>query len=213
MHPRDKTTHAYAVLKKLILNGSIERIRKMRFRDLTSLTGTSHIPVREALRTLESEGLVRFVPGKGVRLIQLSNEELRDQYLCRIALESLAASLAVVRATPGTIAKLEACVNRQEEALKAKKRNALRRANHQFHKIVCEAADVPILSDLLERLWAAHPRESIFYVPAQIEQSLTEHREILALIRDRKQREVSRAMSSHLHSAARALGIDVPTFD
>src|SRR5262249_12113253 len=82
-------------LEQAIVHGDFEPGQVLRQEELSERYGVSRTPVREALRRLAALGLVSFEPNRGVRVRTLSREELREAFLVRAALESLATELAV----------------------------------------------------------------------------------------------------------------------
>src|SRR5262249_34795528 len=85
------------VLEDEIVSGTIEPGVVLRQEQLSERFGVSRTPIREALRRLAALGLVSFVPNRGVRVRTLSREELREAFLVRAELESLATELATPR--------------------------------------------------------------------------------------------------------------------
>lgn len=117
--------------------------------------------MREALRRLAALGLVSFEPNRGVRVRTLSREELREAFLVRAELESLATELAAPKITPADLAELERAEQRFErltEALQAAgaddpaRRDELTvewvRGNHAFHDVIYRVADAPLIERL-----------------------------------------------------------------
>src|SRR6187397_3150257 len=85
------------VLEEAIVSGEIAPGTVLRQEQLSERYQVSRTPVREALRRLAALGLVSFVPNRGVRVRTLSRSELREAFLVRAELESLATELAVPR--------------------------------------------------------------------------------------------------------------------
>ena len=99
---------AYARIRRWIVEGHLrpdERLVEQRLAEDLQLSRT---PVREALRMLQSEGLVRFEPNRGARVRSLTVADIADLYELRGRLEAMAAELAATRATPEDRAALEA---------------------------------------------------------------------------------------------------------
>src|SRR3990170_2322132 len=93
-------------LEDEIVSGAIEPGTVLRQEQLSERFGVSRTPVREALRRLAALGLVSFVPNRGVRVRALSREELREAFLVRAELESLATEVATPRMTASDLAAL-----------------------------------------------------------------------------------------------------------
>lgn len=96
----------YAQLRRAILYGQIQPGAWLRQTELAEQFGVSRTPIREAMRSLEQEGLVEMVPNHGARATQLSLEAFEELYALRIGLEGLAARLAARLATDAQIADL-----------------------------------------------------------------------------------------------------------
>ena len=103
------------VLEDDIVSGRIDAGTVLRQEQLSDRFEVSRTPIREALRRLAAHGLVSFVPNRGVRVRTLSREELREAFLVRAGLESLATELAVPRMTPERLAELDAAEQRFSE--------------------------------------------------------------------------------------------------
>src|SRR3954452_5022157 len=84
-------------LEQAIVRGELAPGQVLRQEELSERYGVSRTPVREALRRLAALGLVSFEPNRGVRVRTLSRDELREAFLVRAELESLATELAVPR--------------------------------------------------------------------------------------------------------------------
>ena len=95
------------VLEDEIVSGAIEAGVVLRQEQLSERFGVSRTPIREALRRLAALGLVSFVPNRGVRVRTLSREELREAFLVRAELESLATELATPRMTADDLRRLD----------------------------------------------------------------------------------------------------------
>src|SRR5580765_7602386 len=85
------------VIEEAIVSGELAPGTVLRQEQLSEQFNVSRTPVREALRRLAALGLVSFVPNRGVRVRTLSREELREAFLVRAELESLATELATPR--------------------------------------------------------------------------------------------------------------------
>lgn len=88
------------LIRERIYNGDYTPGSRLNITDLAQQYEASPVPVREALRNLEAEGLVKFLPNRGVVVQQLSAFDVRELFLMRIPLEVLAATEAARRGTP-----------------------------------------------------------------------------------------------------------------
>lgn len=96
-----------AVVRRAVLSGVVEPGVKLRQEDLAAIFGTSRIPVREALRVLEHEGLVRSEPHRGFAVTALDADQVEEIYELRIVLEAHAIRQAIPLLTEGDLAELD----------------------------------------------------------------------------------------------------------
>lgn len=117
--------------------------------------GISKSPVREALNTLQSEGLLRIEPRRGAYVHQFSGKEISDLYNLREALETFAA--ATVQITPELIAELRSSVERTEQLLRARKKVEYIEEDILFHRMIVGATGnlelSRVHSNLQDKLW------------------------------------------------------------
>ena len=144
-------------LEEAIVAGEIAPGTVLRQEQLSEQYKVSRTPVREALRRLAALGLVQFVPNRGVRVRTLSREELREAFLVRAELESLATELAVPKITDEGLAALDEAERRFSELTLELRRRAREgtqdgallaswvHANHAFHDVIYAAADSPFV--------------------------------------------------------------------
>jgi DNA-binding GntR family transcriptional regulator len=145
------------VLEEAIVSGELAPGSVLRQEQLSERFHVSRTPVREALRRLAALGLVSFVPNRSVRVRTLSREELREAFLVRAELESLATELATPRMTDEDFAALDRAAERFAEkttALRDRTRGEGERsrltsewvaANQSFHDVIYAAAEAPLV--------------------------------------------------------------------
>lgn len=166
----------------------------------------SQAPVREALRDLESVGLVESVAFRGARVRQPRPEELLEAFPVRAALESLAASLAAARIGPAELDEMEQTICRMERAAEAGDEHAQSLANAEFHALVVQACG----NATLRRQWALlEPFARTYLTSARSGIDLMvlarRHRKILDPLRRGDAEQAGAAMREHLLEAARWL--------
>lgn len=103
-------------VRNAILTGVIEPGARLRQEELADLFGTSRIPVREALRALEYEGLVTSEPHRGFTVTSLDADDIDEVYELRILLECQAVRLAIPLMTDEDLADLEDLFNKMQSA-------------------------------------------------------------------------------------------------
>ena len=96
-----KTDLVAALIRELIITGELDPGEQLRQRDLAQRFGVSQTPVREAMRRLESEGLVIGDTHRGFTVVAPAVGRIEENFQIRAALESLGASLAARKIDPG----------------------------------------------------------------------------------------------------------------
>jgi len=102
--PHDSVYHN---LRRMILYSELRPGEWLRQVELAKQFGVSRTPIREAMRSLQQEGLIQIVPNHGARVTPLSVEEFEELYALRIGIEGLAARLATQQAKPQEIERLK----------------------------------------------------------------------------------------------------------
>ncbi len=143
----------------------------------------SPVPVREAVRRLEAEGLVIFTPNVGAQVAGIDTDEYVATMQTLAYLEAAATSLAVPHITDEHLAEARA-INDQMRDLSGHGFDPLRftELNHRFHTVLCGACPNARLLKLLHREWewmAMIRRSTFSYVPSRSAISVTEHDEII----------------------------------
>jgi DNA-binding GntR family transcriptional regulator len=105
-----------AVVRRAVLSGIVQPGVKLRQEDLAAVFGTSRIPVREALRVLEHEGLVRSEPHRGFSATALDADQVEEIYELRIVLEAHAIRQAIPLLTEGDLQELDRLHDEMEAA-------------------------------------------------------------------------------------------------
>src|SRR6201981_2118468 len=143
------------VLRELITDRHLSPGPPLRQPDLAEQFDVSYTPVREALRRLESEGLVVTDVHRGATVARTESQELEENYRILAALEVLAGSLAVAKITDDDIADIEA--RYREVAACLPDDDRLAELNRQFHFRIYECARSPMLLLLMRLLWRSFP--------------------------------------------------------
>nr|WP_296064026.1 GntR family transcriptional regulator [uncultured Actinoplanes sp.] len=147
----------YNDVRGLIVHGICPAGQPVTELELCERLGVSRTPVREALRRLESDGLVRAAR-RGVTVVQLDSKALRDAYLVRASLEALTAELAAGRQrdgelSPASVARLAEHADLADQATRQGDLVAGARHNRAFHQHVATLAGNAAASEVLERIW------------------------------------------------------------
>ena len=174
----------YKSLRDLILSQAYPPGSKLNVEQLCRDLGVSRTPVWDAMRKLETEGLVSTVARHGVFVLNYGVDKVRDLFAVRGALEALAAGLAARRLGGDEPRALEATVTRLEEAAGQRDVEAYSRAAIAFHDLILAGAKNQVLSRLLDNVYAQILvlRLRSLYLPERLASSLSEHRAILAAV-------------------------------
>lgn len=128
------------LLREYIVSGRIPPGTKLIEREVAQLLGTSRVPVRDALRKLEQEGLV--IPGSsGRHVIELSERDIRELYRVRVTLERLATELAAENICTDNRAALTATLESMREAVARHDRARHVEVDVEMHRLVWRQAD------------------------------------------------------------------------
>ena len=142
-------------LASRIIAGEIEAGSRLRQDHIAEEFGASHVPVREAFRRLESQGLVVSEPRKGARVAGFSLEEVREVAEMRAALEGLALRNAVPHLTKSILDQAEEANRAGDHARDVQ---AWEEANRRFHRIILTPCGMPRLLKTIDDLHAASAR-------------------------------------------------------
>lgn len=168
--------------------------------------GISRTPLREALKVLASEGLVTLKPRRGCYVTEISGEDVNDIFPIMALLEGRCTHQAVERATPADVNELAAIHESLEQAARDGQIERFFEANSEFHKKIQELSGnrwmLTVIQDLRKVLKLS--RLHSLSLEGRLQQSLNEHRSIMAAIRAGKADEAERAMHDHLLSGRQA---------
>lgn len=188
------------VLEEAIVSGELEPGRVLRQEELSDRFDVSRTPVREALRRLAALGLVSFVPNRGVRVRTITLDELREAFLVRAELESLATEIAAPKFSHADLEELEAAeqsFSRATQELRARPREGVDRwrlthdwviANHGFHDVIYRVANTPLIERLAKSARRSFSGHAVWApggsdTDALYERNEFEHRAIIAALR------------------------------
>jgi DNA-binding GntR family transcriptional regulator len=146
---RPLSADAYEALREAILTGRLAPGERLVEAEVARQMGVSRAPIREAIRKLERDGLVEYIPRRGTVVVKLSPEEVRDAYYLRAHLEAYAIRRAAVRITDEDLAALEDLIARMRECATHEDLHGLIAADVAFHARICQASG----SARLYRLW------------------------------------------------------------
>jgi len=193
------TKFAARLIRQDILNGVHPAGERITQDALARKYGTSRLPVREALRELEAEGLVTIVPDVGARVATLDPQDLVEAYLMREALEPLAVARAAELRTEEQLAKMEEALD-HSEACSPSDTGAYLNWDRVFHQLTFAASPLPRISRVIDGLWSTtyrHP-QTFMLIAARREIGHLEHRLMLDAFQRRAGQDASDLQRVHV---------------
>ncbi|PKO48253.1 MAG: GntR family transcriptional regulator [Betaproteobacteria bacterium HGW-Betaproteobacteria-4] len=169
--------------------------------------GISRTPLREALKVLASEGLVDLRPRRGCYVTEISRQDTDDIFPLMALLEGRSAAEAVRRAKPADIAALKNIHEQLEAAAREGRIDAFFESNQEFHKKIQELSGnrwlLSVIQDLRKVLKLS--RLHSLSLEGRLQQSLDEHRLIMAALQAGDAAKAEKMMHDHLLSGREAL--------
>jgi len=202
--------HAVEQLRQIILDGTLAPGARLNEAELAATLCTSRTPVREALRALNSQGLVELLPNKGARVTTWSAEDLLEIYDLRAMLESHAAFRAARLARPDDIARLTELCQQMESLIQGGRLVdpvRLSDLNEKFHAHILSTANSPRLGKLITEVVQVPLVVRTFarYSGGDLQRSMVQHRELVAALGTHSGDWASSVMKAHILAARSAL--------
>lgn len=191
----------FNTLREKILKGVYKPGERLMEIHLADQLGVSRTPIREAIRMLELEGLVKMVPRKGAQVAKISKEDLQDVLEVRKALDTLSVKLACERITEDEIKLLNNAEREFEKALASKDVRDIAEADVAFHDVIHSATKNGRLKSMISNLAERIYRYRFEYIKQQSDGGKTlmlEHREIMRCIEGRDVESAVKATEIHI---------------
>lgn len=191
-------------LRQLILSGEFVGGTPLKQEILAVQFNVSMSALREALKTLESEGLVKFYPNRGAVVTELSAEEAQEIFEIRILLELGALEFSIPELTKQALEKAEHVL---EELEKEEDSNRWSELNCLFHEYLYEASGKTKLLDMIRVLHNNVERYMRLYLEEMHyqNQSQKEHRDLLEACRQKDIKKAQKILKLHMESASKTL--------
>jgi len=192
---------AYRYIRSAIQQGQLKSGERLRENELAKQVGLSRTPIREALSRLQTEGLVAHDATRGVLVAELDYSMVSELYYMREVLEGTAARLAAQHASEVEISILDDLCQQYEAALGDER--ALTASNRRFHATLYQCSHnryllnmVTVLHDALSLLGG-----TTLSLAERAEETLGEHRAVVAAIRARDADAAEHALREHIRTA------------
>ncbi|MCG3086823.1 GntR family transcriptional regulator [Sporosarcina cyprini] len=180
---------AYETIREQIVTGSYPGGMKLVEERLAEEIGVSRTPIREAIRRLEQEGLI-----KRKKVIKPTEQDMRHIFQMRMLIESHAAKMAATYMVEEDIEKLKASI----EQAKTGTHDEIVKANKRFHDLIVKESRNPIMIETVDKMQSIiylFSRAVVFHKRPFL---LEEHEQICEAIRNREIEEAGRLMEQHL---------------
>ena len=198
---------AVDALRQRIIDGEFQAGESLNQVTIAREYAISRIPLREAMRQLEAEGLLMFQAGKGAVVSGLSMSEIGEVIDLRAMIEPDILGKAIPRLTTADLEQAKRILDDYETAFKKNEIATWGEYNWRFHSTLCAPSGCSIAMGILQSLHHLNER----YAKVQIsvthwqERAAHEHREILGACRKRDRQKSTRLLKDHILSAGQAL--------
>jgi DNA-binding GntR family transcriptional regulator len=194
--PQNLTALAYNSIKRHILEGTLDENTRLTEEFLSKRLGISKSPVREALNSLQTEGLIHIEPRRGARLRRFSVKEVKNLYDLRETLEVFAVSSAQV--TPALLADLAKSVERTRRHVKANDKIRHIEEDTRFHAAIAGSTGndelCRVLKNIQDQIWLCRCKTYNLSSSTASDAHLT----ILQALKDNDRKGAQAAMRSHI---------------
>lgn len=202
----------FQAIQENILNGVYKENEELRENTIAKELGVSRTPVREALRQLELEGLVKIVPNKGACVTGITKKDVKDIFAIRSLLEGLCVRWATEYITDEQIDQLEEIILLSEFHLKRVKEGQTQQVmelDGKFHEILYEASHSRILKHVLSDFhkYVRMARKASVANPERAERSIEEHKDILHAIKNRDGNAAEILANAHMMNVMKNLNM------
>ncbi|MBE6787072.1 MAG: GntR family transcriptional regulator [Ruminococcaceae bacterium] len=200
--PVSLADQVYDVLETDILNGKYARGDVLTENKLCEILGVSRTPIREALRRLEQENLIKE-SGRGSVVLGISESDLEDIFTIRRKIEGIAVSMAAKNATDEEIEKLKSALELQEFYLNKNNAEEIKIMDNRFHETLYLISGSTTFYNILLSLHkrVQKYRKASIQSNSRAKESVEEHRKIFEAIVDRDCQKAETLASQHVENA------------
>ncbi len=194
-------------LREMMMSGELMEGDRIKESELCDMMGISKTPLREALRVLSTERLIRLIPNRGSYVTTPTFEEIKEMFDVMSVLEGVCARTAAEKMRDQDFSKLEKLHQKLEKSFKRKDQKEYIHQNNLYHAFVQKLAGNKTMNQSVNGL-----RQKILLyrfqtlnLPGRFEQSIEEHRRLLAAFRDKNSKKAEILMKSHLKNQSDAM--------
>jgi len=196
---KTKTEMIYSTLREAIVSGDLKPGERIIIRKVASELGVSAIPVREAVKILETEGLIEVSAHSEVLVSRLSKKDFRQLSDIRVMLEGYAAFLATNNTNTKFLKDLENQINKMQASIDKQDFRQYSKLNILFHQIISENSGNEHLKKMIGDLTARTDRaRALFtYSPQRNTKSIEDHKAIIEAMANGNAENAQKLMCEH----------------
>ena len=189
-------------IRPLIVESHLAAGTKVPERDLCAQFDVSRTPLREALKVLAAEGLVRLEPNRGAWVTRVTVEEVREVFPILGVLEALSGELACANITDAEIGAVQVLHDAMVQSYRDRDLAAYFRINQQIHRAILVAARNPTLTNACQALSARmqRARYAANMSDARWSAAVAEHEEIMTCLAARDGKRLSEVLMGHMRN-------------
>ncbi|MGM7723179.1 GntR family transcriptional regulator [Metabacillus sp. Hm71] len=190
----------YEYLHEKIVSGNINPGQRIVEKQISQETGVSRSPIREAIRRLNSDGLVSVSPRGGVRVYRPTFSDFNYLYECRLSLEPTAAYYAALRLDEKRRVHMSNVVDEMNLMVRKKDIEKLKTLSTQFHFLIVKGSGNPYLLKMMNQLYSliSFYRNAVLNIPMRLEEGAEEHQAIWQAIQSRDGKAAEELMKTHI---------------
>ena len=194
------------IMMEWIMEGKLLMGDRLNANEIAKQLGVSRMPVREALFDLEKRGLAESIPYVGMRLVKLSEDDIKQIYMARRALEPIAAQFACRNLTDADIEELETLQKEYERIVMDADSKPIvsYRQNRRFHFTIYRISRMERICAMIEQLWDNLAFFKLIYGHSLLDteesrkQIVQTHYDYLDALKERNEEKVFRLFSENL---------------
>ena len=202
-----KSEIIYQEIKGDIINGKYKPNERIVISEVAREFGASDIPVREAMRHLESDGLIQNKPYVGPIVTNFDLADIQKIYHIRAVLEGMATRKAIDGINKNGLKKLETILSKMRKAVGSGNYVLLSNLNREFHHFIYNVSENEYLIKVIFDLWdmSLRARAIFSFMPDRAREAIDEHADIVAALKKKDGSLAEKLVIKHMNSHLKAL--------
>lgn len=204
-YPINSINHAYlgssvySTLREALICGRLKPNDRLRIRELAEQVGTSVTPVRDAILQLAKEQALEMRTPKDIRVPQLNAAQYAEIRTLRLELEGLGAANAALKISEFDLQRIERNIDDNQQAIAADDLTRALQLNSEFHLLLANSAQMPLLSNFIDSLWMrTGPLIAQAYAHFSQRMAIEHHQDILVALRQRDSEKARKAIQEDI---------------